>query len=255
MSNEQQVQERIIRDAGAADGANRAPAGPALNTSNAGLSHPPAGAANLQAMILVLAPVVMMAGFLYHPHIGDPVDPDFLARLGAAVSADTLRWAVAHLLVAVGSGFILLAFLAIRSRLREADEQRWSSFGLPFIVMGSMFYALLPAMEFAPLAAENSGADPAAAQAALLPWFAPILFTGAFIFAIGAVSFAIGIVRSRMLSPAVTRLVAVSLIVMAVSRLVPLSAIQFYVQGVAGLAALWPLAYSVWKRTAPSLTH
>jgi hypothetical protein len=39
--------------------------------------------------------------------------------------------------------------------------------------------------------------------------------------------------------------------VMALSRLVPLSAVQFYVQGVAGLVALLPLAGSMWKqRTA-----
>ena len=36
--------------------------------------------------------------------------------------------------------------------------------------------------------------------------------------------------------------------VMAVARLVPVGAVQFYVQGAAGIVALWPLAYEMWKR-------
>jgi hypothetical protein len=35
---------------------------------------------------------------------------------------------------------------------------------------------------------------------------------------------------------------------MAVARLVPVGAVQFYVQGAAGIVALWPLAYEMWKR-------
>ncbi len=204
--------------------------------------------ARLQAAVVALAPAVMLAGFLYHPHIGDPVDADFLSRLGAAVSADPTRWAVAHLMIALGSGLVTLAFLAIQSGLRDVGEGRWGSFGVPFVVIGSTMYALLPAMEFAPLAAAMSGADPAAAQAAIFPWFVPILLTSAVIFVVGAVGFAIGISRSRLLGPGLTRIVAGLIVVMAASRLVPLSAIQLHLQGVAGVAAMWPLAYAMWKR-------
>jgi hypothetical protein len=35
---------------------------------------------------------------------------------------------------------------------------------------------------------------------------------------------------------------------MAISRLVPVGVVQFYVQGAAGIVALWPLAYGMWKR-------
>jgi hypothetical protein len=35
--------------------------------------------------------------------------------------------------------------------------------------------------------------------------------------------------------------------VMAISRLVPVGAVQFYVQGAAGVVALWPLAYEMWR--------
>jgi hypothetical protein len=199
-----------------------------------------------RAAILILAPAVILAGMLYHPHIGNPFDADFLANLGAAVVADPLRWAVAHLLVAVGSGLIALAFLALRARLREEGEDRWSGPALPFIVMGSVLYALLPAMEFGPLAVAGTGADVetvAATQDAMFPWFIPILFTSAVLFLIGAAGFAVGVVRAAILSRTLARVVAVSIVVMAASRLVPLSMVQFYVQAVAGVVALWPLAY------------
>lgn len=201
-----------------------------------------------RAAILLIAPTVLLAGSVYHPWIGNPGGADFLARLAAAVAADPTRWAVAHLMVAVGSGLLVLAFLAIRSYLREAGEERWSVLGLPFVVMGSVLYALLPAMEFAPVAALAAGADVAAVQAALMPWFAPILLTGAAIFALGALGFAIGIARSGVLSPGLTWLVVGALIVMAAARFFPVGAAQLYVGPAAGILALWPLAYAMWKQ-------
>lgn len=205
------------------------------------------------AAVMAIAPAVMLAGFLYHPHIGNPTDADFLANLGAAVEGDPVRWAVAHLLIAVGSGLIILAFLALRAWLRAAHEERWSAPAVPFIVMGGTFYALLPAMEFAPLAAAASGADAAAAQGALLPWFAPVLFTSALIFLIGAVAFAIAVRRVGIGGRRLARVVAPAIILMAGARLVPLSFVQLHAQAAFGLVALWPLAHVLWTRPmAPS---
>jgi hypothetical protein len=42
------------------------------------------------------------------------------------------------------------------------------------------------------------------------------------------------------------------LLTMAVSRLVPLTPIQFYVQGLAALVALWPLAYQMRRQPRPA---
>jgi hypothetical protein len=153
-----------------------------------------------------------------------------------------------HLTVGVASGLLVLAFLAIRSYLREAGEDRWSILALPFIVVGSTLFAVLPGMEFAPLAAAEAGADVQATQAALAPWFLPVLGTGAATFAIGVFAFAKGIADGRILSRRLTWLVVGALVVMAVARLVPVGAVQFYVQGAAGIVALWPLAYEMWKR-------
>lgn len=205
------------------------------------------------AAILVIAPAVMLAGLLYHPHLGNPTDADFLANLAAAVEADPLRWGVAHYLVAVGSGLLALAFLALRAWLGRRGEERWSAIGLPFVVMGSVLYALLPAMEFAPLSAVSIGADAAAIQNGVYPWFIPTLFGGAFIFAIGACAFAVAIVRSGLLpGRSWTRLVAGAIVVMALARFAPIGFVQMHVQAFAGIAALWPLAYHLSKRSAPA---
>src|SRR5690606_21143614 len=99
--------------------------------------------AQLQAAVTALAPAVMAAGLLHHPHIGTPLDPEFLARVATTVATDPDRWALSHLTAAVGSALLILAFLAVRSRLRAAGEERWSVLALPFAVMGSALYALV----------------------------------------------------------------------------------------------------------------
>jgi len=154
----------------------------------------------------------------------------------------------------VASGALVLAFIAIRGYLREAGDQALSAVGLGFVVMGSLSYAVLPGMEFTPLAAVEIGADAAAAQAALDDWFVPVLVTGALAFAIGIVCVAVAIRRHGGLGPNLTWVVVLALIVMAASRLVPLAVAQFYVQSAAALIALWPLAW-VMRPSAPDLTR
>ena len=202
--------------------------------------------ARIRAAIVAIAPAVLLFAFVYHPYIANLTDK---AAVAAALTSDTARWGLSHLAVGVGSGFAVLAFLAIRSYLREAGEDRWSILGLPFIVMGSTLFAFLPAMEIAMLAAAEEGADVQAVQAALDSWFVPILLTAAVLFALGVFAFAKGIADSRVLSRRLSRLVVGALVVMAVARLVPVGAVQFYVHSVAGIVALWPLAYEMWKRT------
>src|SRR5829696_10279218 len=197
------------------------------------------------ASIVALAPAVMLVGLFAHPYIATLPDE---AAVAETATADTTRWGLVHLTVGVASGLLVLAFLAIRSYLREAGEDRWSILALSFIVVGSTLFAVLPGMEFAPLAAAEAGADVQTVQAALAPWFLPVLVTGAATFAIGVFAFAKGIADSRILSRRQTWLVVEALVVMAVARLVPVGAVQFYVQGAAGIVALWPLAYEMWKR-------
>jgi len=200
---------------------------------------------------VVVAPVVLVATFVAHPYLSGRLPND--AGVAAAVADGTTRWGVVHLATSVASGLIILAFLAVRSYLHEAGEDRFSALGVPFVVIGSTLFAFLPGLEFAPLAAAETGATTTeiqAAQEALAPWFLPVLMTGALAFAIGVLGFARAIsivtVRSRRL----TRVVIAALVVMAASRFVPLAAVQFYVQGVAVIIALWPLAYAMRTQAA-----
>jgi hypothetical protein len=199
--------------------------------------------ARFRAAIVAIAPAVLLFAFVYHPYIANLTDK---AAVAAALTSDTARWGLSHLVVGVGSGLAVLAFLAIRSYLREAGEERWSILALPFIVMGSMLFAYLPAMEIAMLAAAEEGADVQAVLIALDSWFFPILLIGAITFALGVLGFAMGIVRSGVLDPRLTWLVVGALVLMAVTRFVPIGA-ALYVGGMAGIVALWPLAYEMWK--------
>lgn len=203
----------------------------------------------LRTGVVVVAPVIWLAVLAYHPYLEGRL-PN-VGPVAEAVHADPARWGAVHLATGVASGLLALAFLAVRAHLHEAGEDRWSATALPFVVIGCTIYAMLPGMEFAPLAAVEAGGDVAAAQEAILPWFAPVLVASGITYAVGMFGFARGVSRSGVLSPGVTRLVVVALMVMALSRFVPLSASQFYLQGAAGLVALLPLAGSMWKlRTA-----
>ena len=73
------------------------------------------------------------------------------------------------------------------------------------------------------------------------------------LFAIGIVGFARAVAAARVLSRPLTHLVVIGLIVWAAARFVPLGAVQFYLQGVAGIVALWPLAFQIWQQ--PKLMH
>jgi ethanolamine transporter EutH len=200
----------------------------------------------LRAVVTALAPLALLAAFVWHPYI--PGRLPNAPAVAEAVAEDPTRWGLAHLTAGVASGVVVLAFIAVRGFLRERGDDPWSALGLPFIVIGSMLYAMLPGMEFTPLAAVAVGGDPVVAQAALQSWFVPVLLIGAVAFALGVLSVARGIAAHRdILGPQVTRLVVVGLVVLAVSRLVPLYAVQGYVQAAAAAVALWPLAARVWS--------
>jgi len=203
--------------------------------------------------VVVVAPVVLLAVFVAHPYLAGRLPDD--AGVAEAVAAGPTQWGVVHLATALASGLLILAFLAVRSYLREAGEDRFSSLGVPFIVIGSTLFAFLPGMEFAPLAVAETGATTMAieaAQEALASWFLPVLMTGALAFAIGVLAFARAISIATVGSRGLTRVVVVALIVMALSRFVPLATVQFYVQGVAVIVALWPLAYAMQTQAAPT---
>ena len=204
--------------------------------------------ARFRGAIVFVAPLVLFVGFAYHPYVTNGTDE---AALAEAAASDTTRWGLSHLAIGIGYALLALAFIAIRSFLREAGEERWSVLALPLIVAGCALFPILTGMEFALLAAAETGGDVEATQTELVPWFIPVLLVGSISFTLGALGFARGIARSGVLSSQRTWLVVAALIVMAAARFVPLGAAQ-YVIGVAGLLAVWPLAYEMRHRPAPA---
>lgn len=204
-----------------------------------------------EVIIVAFAPVVLFVALVAHPYLRGRLPND--EAVAEAVAADTTRWGLVHLAAGVASGLVILAFLAIRSYLRDAGDRRHSALGVPFIVLGSVLYAMLPGMEFAALAAAETGtvADIAAAQAAVEEWFVPVLAIGSLSFAIGVAAFIWGIIATGVLSRPLTAVVAGALVVMVVSRAVPFAAAQFYLQSAASILALWPLAYHMWRAPTP----
>lgn len=201
-----------------------------------------------EALAVAIAPAGLLVAMVAHPFIEGRLPND--AAVAAAVAADTSRWGLVHLAAAGASGLVILAFLAIRDHLGTAGEHRFSAAGLPFVVIGSTLFALLPGMEFAALAAAETGADVAAAQAAVQPWFVAVLATSALTFAVGVLAFARAIATAGILSRPFSAIVGAALVVMALSRAVPFAVAQFYVQSLAGLVALWPLALHMWSAPA-----
>lgn len=208
------------------------------------------GKHSLRAGVVAIAPVILLVALSYHPYL--PGRLPNMDAVAAEVTADPTRWGVVHLATGVASAVLAVAFLAIRSHLHDLGEDHWSAAALPFVVIGSTLFAMLPGMEFAPLAASETGGDVEAAQDALNQWFIPLMIVAAVTFAVGMVGFAVSVSRSGLLSPWLTRVVVLALLLMALSRVVPLSAVQFYVHGAAALVAMLPMAYSMWKQ--PSLT-
>ena len=199
------------------------------------------------AATVATAPVVLLAGIVYHPHIADLRDKEAVA---AALTADVTRWSVAHLVVAVASALVALAFLAVAAALRQRGEWRWSARSVPFVVLGSSLFALLPAMEITVLAATLAGADPVAVLLELDAWFMPLLLSGAAVFAVGTAFIARSVVAAAVLGRGATTLVVTALLVAAAARFLPFTAALLVGAG-ALVVALWPLVGTVAARPVP----
>lgn len=199
--------------------------------------------ARARALLVAAGPVLLTAALLWHPPLPGRL-PDS-AGVAEAASADIMRWGLSHVAAALASGAVAVAFVAVRGYLRDRGDGSASAVGLGLVVVGSTLYAVLPGMEFAVVAAHETGADLAETQAALQSWFVPILVVGAVTFASGTVLFAVAVARAASFARLPTIIVAGALVVFGLSRVVPVGAVQFYVQSVAALAALLPLAVAV----------
>jgi hypothetical protein len=199
--------------------------------------------AKVRALLVAAGPVLLTAALLWHPPLPGRL-PDS-AGVAEAASAGITRWGLSHLAAALASGAVAVAFVAVRGHLRERGDGSASAVGLGLVLIGSTLYAMLPGMEFAVVAAHETGADLAETQTALESWFVPILVVGAVTFAFGTVLFAVAVARAASFARLPTIVVAGALVVFGLSRVVPVGVVQFYVQSVAALVALLPLAVAI----------
>ena len=200
-------------------------------------------AAGARAVLVATGPVLLTAAMLWHPPLSGRL-PDS-AGVADAASADITRWGLSHVAAALAFAAVAVAFVTVRGHLRERGDGSISAVGLGLVLFGSVLYAVLPGMEFAVVAAHETGADLAETQTALESWFLSIVVAGGVTFALGTVLFAIAVVRNAAFAPATTILVAGALVVFGISRVVAVGIVQFYVQSVAALLPLVPLAVAI----------
>ena len=163
------------------------------------------------AITVAAGPVLLLGALLWHPPLpGRLPDNDAVAE---AVAADVTRWGLSHLAAAVAAAAVSVAFIVIRSYLRERGDGWFSAVGLALVVVGNTLYAVLPGMEFSALAAHETGTDIAAAQDALQPWFISVLVGGSVVFAAGTTLFAVAIVRSAPMGRTEAVVIAAALVV------------------------------------------
>ncbi len=203
--------------------------------------------------VLVVAPATLLVALVAHPFIEGRL-PNQTA-IAEEVVAGTTRWGVVHLAASLASALIAVAFLSVRQYLHDAGEDRLSGLAMPLVIVGSTLYAVLPGMEFAALAAADTGAttaEVADVQDAIRPWFMAVLIASSVTFGFGAIGFVGAITASKIASTPITQVVSVALIVMALSRVIPLSVTQFYIHGLAAVVAMWPLAHVLRTNPVPS---
>lgn len=207
----------------------------------------PAATTLRAATVVFVAPVLLLGALAYHPYVPELTND---ASVAAELTSDTTRWGLSHLAVGVAAALLLVALLAVADFLRAAGQATITTLAIPFIVLGSILFAFLPAMEIAMLAVHEAGGDVREVLPELNTWFVPVHIAGAAAFAIGMVGLAVAVTRSRVLDPGLTRFVALALVITAGTRFVPLG-VALYVTGVVGIAALWPLAYRMRQGARP----
>jgi hypothetical protein len=193
------------------------------------------------AAVVLAGPVVLLLAIAYHPFIPQLTNN---ADVAQAFEVGPLRWGLSHLAVGVAAAVLLLSFIALRSYLRQRGD-RWSGRGLPFIVVGTVLFAFLPAMEVAAIAVDKAGGDVGPVLVEMNTWFVPILLASSVLFTVGAVMYAAGVATTPLsLSRGMTWMVAIALVVGALARFVPLGAALF-VGVLALILALWPLGFAM----------
>lgn len=196
-----------------------------------------------RATVTAGAPLVLLAGALIHPFVGNTPD---LADIAEEATADPTRWAVGHLVLGIGIALMILLAAAVRGHLHEAGEDRWSFGAAALTLLGfGMFTFTVGAEGFGGRAAVAAGNAEAFFEA-MGPWLIPTLLSASLLVAVGLLAFARAIAVSRILGTAGTRLAVAGAVTAAVGLFLPVGWAT-YVINAGTLAFAWPLAASMWR--------
>ncbi len=150
-------------------------------------------------VVLFVAPAVFLAGLVAHPFVRNYMDTEVIAR---AISGSPDRWAIAHLIIPIGVGLVLLAALAIRCQFRNAGEQRWSSIGIGLLIVGGVLMGAVVGAEITLAAVVRSGLDVLAVLTEVETWTRPLAFGAFALFVFGWLSLAVAFHKAPILPPA-----------------------------------------------------
>lgn len=201
------------------------------------------------ATALFIAPVVLLAGILAHPFVRSYLDTSVVAE---AVRGAPGRWALSHLLIAVGLGLLLVAVTVIRREFRDAGEQRWSVVAMPLLFVGATLLGALVGSEVTLAAVATSGQDVLAVLEASETSITPLYLGGALLFAAGWVSLAVAFRRAPILPSVQNGVAVVALIVIPIGLFVPQTS-GAYAYGVALLVPNWLIGYRMIADTPASV--
>lgn len=172
-----------------------------------------------------------------------------------AVPSAPNRWALAHLLLALGIGPVLLAAMSIRQRLREAGEERWSERGTALVVLGGVLFAAVVGSEVTLASVRTSGGDVLAVLEELESLSFPLVGAGALLFASGWLSFAVAFHKARPLARIPNRVAIVAMVAILVGLLLPQTS-GTYTYGAALMVVCWLVGYdSVSNARRSSIDH
>lgn len=186
-------------------------------------------------VVLFIGPAVFLAGLVAHPFVRDYTDTGVIA---GAISGAPDRWAIAHLIIALGVGLVLLAAMAIRRRFRIAGEHRWSGIGITLLIVGGVLLGAVVGAEITLAAVATNGLDVLAVLIEVETWTRPLFIGGIGLFVLGWLSFAVAFRKVAILPQARNRLAIVLLVAILIASIIPHTT-GSYVYGAAVLVVSW----------------
>lgn len=196
----------------------------------------------LQAVLIVVTPIVGLIGATVHPYISDIADNELTAKI---ITDDPTRWAWAHIIEMAANVLAILAIFAIGRYLWASGERLYSFIAVPLIATALVLFTSVLGMSLIWSAMVEAGLPLVPVMEAVEPWYAPVTLVILLTFGLGTLSLAISVYRSHVLNREWSWVVAAAIVVSAATILIEASwGEQLF--NVVAMVAFWPLAYRMW---------